>query len=167
MKRKWQWLTQYVGGGTNPGTEGDGLAGDGPSATNRVPKPWCTERTQCTVMMEGRKKKNVHVVCPPCLWTHIRGAKPTRAPFFRFYRPWWTFNREAERNPGKDQYSKPALFEELVSGKSKFENMIYNTDITAWEGNVLSYWINHRDYWNPERESVGYKDTFVYKEERR
>lgn len=45
--------------------------------------------------------------------------------------------------------------------------MIYNADITAWEGNVLSYWINHRDYWNPERESVGYKDTFVYKEERR
>lgn len=27
MKRRWQWLTQYVGGGTNPGTEGDGLAG--------------------------------------------------------------------------------------------------------------------------------------------
>ena len=27
MKRKWQWLTQYVGGGANHGTERDGLAG--------------------------------------------------------------------------------------------------------------------------------------------
>lgn len=65
---------------------------------------------------------------------------------------------------GERTYSKPEIFEELVNGKLKYENMIYNTDITHWRGNVLSYRINHHYYWNTERKSVGYKDIFVYKE---